>query len=74
MAIKAAVGHASVPKGGDAKYMSGPWYKSRNGERIGETMKKKKKHGTGPYADTKCHGVYKSGLGHYVASWAITCL
>ena len=47
-AIKAAVGHASVPKGGDTKYMSGPWYKSRGGKRIGEMMKKKKKHGALP--------------------------
>ena len=62
-AIKAAVGHPSVPKGGDAKYMSGPWYKSRGGKRIGEVMMKKKKFGTGAYSDQKCRRVCKSGLG-----------
>ena len=45
-AIKAAVGHASVPKGGDAKGMRGPWYKSRGGKCIGEV--KKKIRSTGP--------------------------
>ena len=28
-AIMAAIGHKSIPKGGDPEYMNGPWYKPR---------------------------------------------
>ena len=55
-AIKAAIGHKSVPKGGDPEYMNGPWYQSRGGLRIGDVMKKskKKKYGVGAFADERC--------------------
>ena len=55
-AIKAAIGHKSIPKGGDPAYMNGPWYQSRGGLRIGDVMKKskKKKYGVGAFADERC--------------------
>ena len=55
-AIKAAIGHKSIPKGGDPEYMNGPWYQSRGGLRIGDVMKKskKKKYGVGAFADERC--------------------
>ena len=53
--LKAARGDASVPKGGRPEYRDGPWYKSVNGKRQGQLMKKWKKHayGRGSYSKSK---------------------
>ena len=52
-ALKAARGDVSVPKGGRPEYRNGPWYKSVNGKRQGERMRKKNAFGHGPYSKSK---------------------
>ena len=51
----AAIGHKSIPKGGDPEYMNGPWYKPRVGRRIGDVMKTAttKKYRVGAFVRTR---------------------